>query len=96
MKFSVAFVTLYKHDLDTYLNYKDDNEQFNFIDEFLLSSTKSWFTRLLIRGGGGMTIVLEGKIEEIREDIGVSEFENFLCVFIYADLRERKICCLNE
>lgn len=89
IKCSIAFATIYKHILNTYLDNKNDGEeskeQFNFIDKFLPVIHQVLVFQTL--GTGKLTIVLQEKIEEIIADNDISDMEKFLCVFIYADLK---------
>lgn len=86
---SIAFATIYKHLLTKYLeNTSVDqmkNEQLNILSKILPVIHQVLVYQTL--GTGKLTIVLQEKIEEILKDNSVSDFEKFLCVFIYADLK---------
>lgn len=88
LKCSMAFATIYKYFLKKYLEKRGENpkdEQLEFLERLLPLIHEIVLYQTL--GTGKLSIVLQEKINEIMDDETVSDFEKFLTVFIYADLK---------
>lgn len=95
IKCSMAFATIYKYILNKYLENKEEqgdgnkkDEQLEIIGRLLPLAHQVVIYQTL--GTGKLSIVLQEKIEAILNDEKVSDFEKFLSVFIYADLKGKK------
>lgn len=100
LKCSIAFATIYKHLINKYMeNQQDDDEK--EIEHFqVMNKILPVIHQILVYqtlGTGKLSIVLEEKIENIMDDESTSDFEKFLCVFIYSDLKgKNKLKYINQ
>jgi hypothetical protein len=84
---SMAFCTIYKFLLTDYLNKNKDTavDYFNVLDRLLPLAHQHAIYSLM--GTAKLSVVIREKIEKELKDPKVSDFEKYLSVFIYADLK---------
>lgn len=92
IKCSMAFATIYKHILTNYQKKQGEQKGGNEKDEQMeiMGKLLPLIHQVVVYqtlGTGKLNIVLQEKIENLLEDDSISDFEKFLYVFIYADLK---------
>ncbi|MFA1714149.1 metallophosphoesterase [Peribacillus frigoritolerans] len=89
---SMAFATIYKYAFTKYQEKASEQEEDDEKDgqmEIIMRLLPLIHQVVVYQtlGTGKLKIVLQDKIENIIENDSISDFEKFLCVFIYADLK---------
>lgn len=92
---SMAFAGIYKFLLKKFLKQhselESDKGNESELEQYkVMGKMLPFFHEILIYqtlGTGKLSIVLEERIEKILESDDISDFEKFLCVFIYSDLK---------
>ncbi|WP_282156340.1 metallophosphoesterase [Cytobacillus gottheilii] len=91
LRCSMAFAGIYKFILKKFLEEAEIKDNEDELEQYkIMSKMLPFFHEILMYqtlGSGKLSIVLEERIEEIIENEDISDFEKFLCVFIYADLK---------
>ncbi len=90
LKCAMAFACVHKTLLQDYLeNKKQINLNYKQLLEFQLNATPLLYEIGLhyLLGTSKLSVVIREKIELDRNDQNISEFEKFLSVFLYADIR---------
>jgi predicted MPP superfamily phosphohydrolase len=100
IKCSMAFAIIYKYILNKYLEKNTESEDDKKQQVELIGRLLPLLHQVLVYqtlGTGKLNIVLQNKIDSIINNNEVSDFEKFLCVFIYADLKgKNKMKYINE
>ncbi|PFM97122.1 STAND family AAA ATPase [Bacillus cereus] len=91
VKCSMAFASIYKFILISYQEKhevdqkQEKKEEIEILKNLMPLIHQSVLLQTL--GTGKLKVVIEERLEEIMDDESVSDFEKFLCVFTYSDLK---------
>ncbi|MED0993656.1 metallophosphoesterase [Bacillus nitratireducens] len=91
VKCSMAFASIYKFILIKYQEkHEEDQEEEKKEEMEILKNLMPLIHQSVLlqtMGTGKLKVVIEERLEEIIGDEDVSDFEKFLCVFMYSDLK---------
>ncbi|WJE54850.1 metallophosphoesterase [Bacillus cereus] len=91
VKCSMAFASIYKFILIKYQEkHEEDQEEEKKEEMEILKNLMPLIHQSVLlqtMGTGKLKVVIEERLEEIIDDENVSDFEKFLCVFMYSDLK---------
>jgi len=91
LKTSMAYSSIYKYELEAFLDKNKDQLPFNLKEELTVKrNIVPWLLEVglfMLMGTTKLNLIIKEKIEsDIRND-SVSDYEKFISVFLYADLK---------